>query len=108
MIEIWDNQKLQQYACEMRGHLSMEEHLVPNEPAEALEFGKAFHKAIEVWTTHSLREEINPLGELPKIHAKAAAREMYEKNLPPELWEQLNLMGDRRSIDNLYILFEAF
>lgn len=104
-IETWDNTKLQAYVCEMKGKLSMEEHLVSNEPAEALEFGKAFHKAVEVWT----RARMSGQPEHSSVElAKAAAKKLYEQNMPPEVMNNLSLLGDRRSIENLWVLFDLF
>ena len=48
--EMWDSTKLKAYACQERGRLGHEEHLIPVEPAEALAFGAMLHKGVEEWT----------------------------------------------------------
>lgn len=102
MSEIWDNTKLSAYTCDMRGKLGMEEHLVPNEPSEALAFGIGFHKAVEVWTQANIR------GQHAIDVAGKAFLEVWEKELPQEKREMLEFSEDRRSYGNFLRLFEAY
>jgi hypothetical protein len=103
--EMWDNTKLKAYACEERGKLGHEEHLIPVEPAEALVFGEMFHKAVEAWT-----EMTN--GGMPEDRAvEQAEREagyIWEAGIPAEMREMLELSGNRRSIANFKRLFAGF
>ncbi len=102
-VEIWDATKLSSYVCEMRGHYAMERHLQPNEPSEALAFGIAFHKAVEVWT------QISQQPALDAVNAgKSAFLKVWEAELPQDLRDKLELEGNRRSIQNGFRLFEAF
>lgn len=111
--EIWDATKLSSYTCEMRGHYAMERHLRTLEPSEALAFGKAFHKAVEVWTQASL-DDVTPAitGGVctrdPMKEAKDAFARVWEADLPKELRDKLEVEGNRRSVANGHRLFEAF
>lgn len=113
MSEIWDATKLASYACERRGHYAMERHLRSNEPSEALAFGIAFHKAVEVWTKASIDDVTSAMTNgtchrNPIEEGKAAFVEAWAANLPQDLQDKLELEGNRRSIANGYRLFEAF
>lgn len=111
--EVWDATKLANYTCEMRGHYAMERHLQPKEPSDALAFGIAFHKAVEVWTKQSTKtaQELFDLG-ITKIDAidasKVAFLEAWNRELSQEVRDNLELLGDRRSYANFCRLFEAF
>ena len=99
--EMWDSTKLKAYACQERGRLAHEEHLIPVEPAEALAFGAMLHKGVEEWTK---------LGGDDKAVALAEARALavWEKELPLETREMLELGGNRRSYANFKRLFAGF
>lgn len=105
--DIWDWTKLNSYACMLRGHYAMEEHLVPKEPREALVFGIGLHKMAEVWTKVSLEQQQadcpNPMSEAAK-----AFLVVWERELPLELREKLEMEGNRRSYANACRLFEAY
>ena len=109
-VEIWDATKLSSYTCEMRGHYAMERHLQPKEPSEALAFGIAFHKAVEVWTQAlATIPEANDSDRAAAVVAgKQAFVEAWERELPQEVRDNLELLGDRRSVANGFRLFEAF
>ena len=103
--EMWDNTKLKAYGCEMRGKLGYEEHLIPIEPREALVFGGAMHKAVEVWT----RERMEGKQDVDAVStAERAFVEIWEKDLPQERREMLELGGDRRSVQNFRRLFGGY
>lgn len=108
-LEIWDATKLSSYACEQRGNYAMERHLQPKEPAEALAFGIAFHKAVEVWTQERIAWGDSEDTSLAAIaEAKKAFLEAWNRELPQEVRDNLELLGDRRSYANFCRLFEAF
>jgi hypothetical protein len=98
-MEMWDSTKLKAYACEMRGKLGFEEHLIPKEPAEALVFGGMMHKGVEHWTLH---------GDASVPEAEAEAIKVWEAGIPAEQREMLELSGNRRSIGNFKRLFAGF
>lgn len=104
--EIWDATKLSSYACEMRGHYAMEKHWQPKESSEALAFGIGFHKAVEVWTQTLTQHDDGPVIAIE--NAKLAFAEVWERELPQEKRDSLELLGDRRSYANFVRLFEAF
>lgn len=97
--EMWDSTKLKAYACLERGRLGHEEHLIPIEPAEALAFGAMLHKGVEEWTK---------LGDAGVAAAEARALAVWEKELPLETREMLELGGNRRSFGNFKRLFAGF
>lgn len=99
--ECWDSTKLKAYACEMRGKLGYEEHLIPKEPSEAIAFGVMLHKAVEVWTQ---------LGESSASvqAAETAAVFEWESMLPEETRSMLEMSGNRRSVGNFKRLFAGF
>lgn len=110
-IEIWDHTKLSSYDCNQRGRYAMEQHWQPKEPSEALAFGIGFHKAVEVWTQASqARSGIHneSLLDTPMEISKRAFLEIWERELPQEKRDTLEMIGDRRSYANFCRLFEAF
>lgn len=105
--EIWDNTKLESYTCEMRGYLAMERHLVPKEPADALAFGIGMHAARETWIKLQTQEPVLT-AELAVVEAKKAFLVAWEKELPFDVREVLEINGDRRSYANFCRLFDAY
>ena len=103
--EIWDWTKLDKYACEIRGHWSMERHLTSKEPSEALAFGIGFHKAREVWIQ---KRRVGWSDAMAIDEAKKAFLEVWEKELPFELREALEINNDRRSYGNFCRIFDAY
>lgn len=99
--EMFDNTKLKAYACEERGKLAHEEHLIPVEPAEALAFGGMLHKGVEEWTKGGNTQD-------SIVAAERRAVDYWEKELPMETREMLELGGNRRSIANFKRLFAGF
>lgn len=107
-FEVWDSTKLQSYLdCMKKGQLGYEQHLVPNYPSEALAFGVAFHKAVEVWTNEQ-RENKDTDGITPVSKARLAFLQVWEHELPQELREKLEFEGNRRSYGNFCRLFDAY
>jgi hypothetical protein len=104
--EMWDSTKLKAYACQERGRLGHEEHLIPVEPAEALAFGAMFHKSIETWTAEVAFNNV-PEQQAVELAVERAVK-VWEKELPLETREMLELGGNRRSIANFKRLFEGF
>src|SRR3990167_3598587 len=110
-LEIWDNIKLEAYACEMRGHLAMERHLVPMEPSEALAFGLGMHAARETWIKAQIPQTDGSIIYTSKEACevgKKAFLAAWEKELPLEIREVLEFNQDRRSYVNFCRLFEAY
>lgn len=105
-FEMWDATKLKSYSCMMRGKLEHEEHFIPKGPREAIAFGQALHKAVEVWTQKSAIEGKTE-GEAVIAGMDAAIHE-WRKELPQEYRDGLELSGDRRSEANLLRLFDGF
>lgn len=103
--EIWDWTKLNAYACMLRGHYTMEQCLVPKEPREAIVFGQAMHKMAETWTKCAQNPDSIPDME---ENVKGAFLAIWEKELPFELREKLELEGNRRSYANARRLFAAY
>lgn len=104
--EMWDATKLKAYSCEERGRLEMEEHLAPKESSDAIAFGKAMHRAVEMWTKLVLfHGEPEPEAILA---AEACAKADWDASLPLEVREMLEMSGDRRSMANLRRLFQGF
>lgn len=102
---MFDNTKLQAYACKMRGKLAMEEHLVPVEGQEALAFGIGFHKAVELWTQAQLDGKAESEAfELGLEGFKGA----WEKELSEEQRGMLEMGGSRRSWANFQVLFKQY
>jgi PD-(D/E)XK nuclease superfamily protein len=107
--EVWDSTKLSAYAdCEYLGKLQYEEHLKSKEPAVALVFGGAFHKAVEVWTQRSSLPAFDPLGVDSVGAAEAAFITEWEAGLTLETREMLEFSGDRRSVANFKRLFAGY
>lgn len=117
--EIFDWTKLSAYKdCMRKGHLGFEDtpeygdgagHLVPAEPNEALAFGIGIHKMAEVWTAQAIAIQTgNVSNEIAMEHAKAAFLAVWERELPLELREKLELEGNRRSYASACRLFEAY
>jgi hypothetical protein len=104
--EMWDSTKLKSYACEERGRLEHEEHLIPKEPREAIAFGQMLHKGVEVWTRQAAIHKL-PEGDAINIAEKCALEE-WEKELPLEYREMLEFSGDRRCYANFKRLFLGF
>lgn len=104
--EVWDSTKLKAYACQERGKLGFEEHLIPVEPAEALAFGGMFHKGVETWTAEVAFKQQTELAAISLAEQRAQAT--WEKELPLETREMLELGGNRRSIGNFKRLFAGF
>jgi PD-(D/E)XK nuclease superfamily protein len=114
--EVWDSTKLSAYAdCEYLGKLQYEEHLKSKEPAVALVFGGAFHKAVEEWTQARSQklarggyiEHFPDDIEAVKI-AEAAFITEWEAGLTLETREMLEFSGDRRSVANFKRLFAGY
>jgi len=106
--EVFDSTKLSAYAdCEYLGKLQYEEHLAPQEPAVALVFGSAFHKAVEVWTQQRIMQP--PCIDTTAVaNAEAAFVEIWEHELPLEVREMLEFSGDKRSVGNFKRLFAGY
>ncbi len=103
--EVWDNTKLQAYACGMRGKLGYEEHLVSNDTAEALVFGAAMHKAAEEWTNARITGQ--PDNAAIEI-GHAAFETIWHAGLPEDVRAKLEIDGNRRSIRNFQRLFKGY
>src|SRR3990167_4516989 len=96
-IEVWDWTKLSAYlTCDTKGKLGFEDHLVPNEPSEALAFGIGIHKMVEVWTQRYMALQTGNISlEVATKHIQEAFLSVWEKELPLELREKLELEGNR-------------
>jgi len=103
LVEMWDNTKIQAYACEERGKLGYEEHLIPKEPAEGLAFGSAFHKAVEVWTKARINDGLSDPDAVAK--AEAAFVDSWNIAIPEDRRFMLEASGDKRSVQNFKRLF---
>lgn len=106
-VEVWDNTKLSSYSCLERGRLAHEAHWRSKRPNEALAFGEGFHKAVEIWTKARVAEQALP-DEVAVEQARAAFRQVWEKELPEDARQKLEIEGDRRSYANFQRLFAAF
>jgi len=105
--EVWDSTKLSAYAdCEYLGKLQYEEHLKSKEPAVALVFGGAMHKAVEVWTQQAYK--VNYPETDAVAEAEAAFVTEWEAGLTLETREMLEFSGDRRSVANFKRLFAGY
>ena len=116
MIEIFDNHKVETYSdCEFKGWLSFEQlHPVhtdnlydtgytPKVPNVALAFGLGMHKMNEDWG----KDIIKGLEVDSETYINSF-REEWEKELPQELRENLELMGDKHSVVNAVRLFDLY
>lgn len=110
VVEIWDWTKLAAYlTCDTKGKYGFEDHLVPSEPAAALAFGNGIHKMAEVWTLqHMAVQTGNVSSEAAMKHTQEAFLSIWEKELPFELREKLEMEGNRRSYANACRLFDAY
>lgn len=101
--EQWDNTKLSAWLnCEQQGyygHGYKGTGIVPKEPAIALAWGQAFHKAVETWCNE-------PDAGLD--YYEAVFRGVYESLLPFDARNVLELKQDRHSIYNARRLLAAY
>ena len=106
MTEDYDNTKLSAWQnCEQQGdyaHGYEGTGIIPKEPSVALAFGLGFHAMADAWCNQWLRGE----NDIEKQHA--AFIQEWERELPVELRESLELKLDKHSVTNAKRLFQAY
>ena len=112
MIEIFDNHKVTTYSdCEFKGWLGFEQGegssyntgYTPKTSNTPLAFGLGMHKMNEDWS-RDVMEGVNTDG---KDYADSF-RVDWERELPIEMRENLELMGDKHSVVNAVRLFQLY